>query len=149
MAFESDQQEDRLPVRIRRGHRQDCPKCNHTGRNLIDHLKENHTDVVKRYERSSRGVWVLDESGGKTNDGDSRKDDAEAELEEVRGELREKDRRIAELEARLEEKRERIEELKETRDRLTEVAEEALAHLPEDASTEKVKLRSDGGYKDT
>lgn len=148
MAFEQNQGENSLPVRIRQGHKQECPACNYTGKSLIDHLQENHTDVCEKYERSSRGVWVLDESPGETSetrDLRSGKDREHKDTDEDSDELREKERRIAELEGRLEEMEERVEELIETRESLKEVAQEALSRLPAtDADPERVTLHSGG-----
>ena len=150
MSSEPNEGGNDLPVRLRRGHKQECPGCNYTGKNLIGHLRENHPDAFERYERASRGVWVLEESEGGTSEteGVSRGGGGDGAEDEPEGqdERSEKERRIVELEARIEEMEERIEDLKETREGLKQVAEEALTHLPAaNPDSEGVALSSDAG----
>jgi chromosome segregation ATPase len=118
----TQRKEDGLPKRIRQGHRKNCPGCEYTGKNLIDHLEKDHPEARKRYEKARRGVWVLTDDGGSdSTEGDGVRDEdenEEGELEDLREELREKEKRI--------------EDLRETRDKLADISEETLERIPEE-----------------
>lgn len=146
----NQREQDRLPKRIRKGHRHDCPGCEYTGKNLIDHLEKDHPDARERYEKARRGVWVLAEDSGNNGAGgdgvqEENKTEGDGEAKEnengavkaLREELHEKEKRIAKLEAYLNEKESRIEDLRETRDKLADISEEALERLPEEDEEEK------------
>ncbi len=146
----TQREQDRLPKRIRKGHRHDCPGCEYIGKNLIDHLEKDHPDARERYEKARRGVWVLADDGGNDGDGgdgvreeNEAKGDGEAKGDEdgavkaLREKLHEKEKRIAKLEAYLKEKESRIEDLRETRDKLADISEETLKRLPEEDEDEK------------
>lgn len=145
----TQRKEDGLPKRIRQGHRKNCPGCEYTGKNLIDHLEKDHPEARKRYEKARRGVWVLTDDGGNdSTEGDGVRDEdenEEGELEDLREELREKEKRIAKLEAYLKEKEKRIEDLRETRDKLADISEETLERIPEEGQDKAEPRVGDNG----
>lgn len=143
----STHRNDGMPGRIQRGHRQECPSCEYTGKELIHHLETNHPEVCELYVRARRGMWLLEDHDGysagvkdrKTAGygGDRKEGGKDKNVREIREGLRRKERQIAEMEAQLKERDERIQDLRETCDGLFEILETGVAVIPEGAETSR------------